>query len=104
MAREKVLHDVSTVWCAGHGIMWDGAVNKELTSLLESALNRDAIVATCGHGAVALLEVKTKHNATVDYFVKNKEASHLLPTAMYICMLTGVKCYSHSQQAETELL
>lgn len=54
--------------------MWDGAVNKELTSLLESAVKRDAIVATCGHGAVALLEVKTKHNATVDYYVKNKEA------------------------------
>ena len=65
--------------------MWDGAVNGELTSLLESALNRDCIVATCGHGAVALLEVKTKHNATVDYFVKNKEAKHL-PSLRSACV------------------
>ena len=65
--------------------MWDGAVNDELTSLLESALNNGAILATCGHGAVALLEVKTKHNATVDYFVKNKEANPLF--AVTVCVL-----------------
>jgi hypothetical protein len=83
------IHDTSAVWCAGHGIMWDGAVNTELTSLLESAVNRNAIVATCGHGAVALLEVKTKHNATVDYFVKNKEANHDIRchTIFVCCML-----------------
>jgi hypothetical protein len=84
-SASKFCQDASIVRCAGHGIMWDGAVNNELTSLLESALEGGAIVATCGHGAVALLEVKTKHNTTVDYFVKNKEAKPpLLSHSLYL--------------------
>lgn len=57
--------------------MWDGAVNEELETLLESALTSGATVATCGHGAVALLEVKNK--ATSDYYIKNKEVQKPLP-------------------------
>lgn len=58
----------------GHGIVWDGSVNNELATLLGKALEHGRCVATCGHGAAALLDVKDPFNKDQS-FVKNKEVT-----------------------------
>ncbi len=60
----------------GHGIVWDGSVNNELATLLGKALEHGRCVATCGHGAAALLDVKDPFNKDQS-FVKNKEVTKL---------------------------
>lgn len=54
--------------------MWDGSVNEEMRTLLENALASGATVAACGHGGVALLDVKDRQ--TGDFYIKNKQVSH----------------------------
>jgi len=40
----------------GHGIMWDGVANAEVTRLVESAHAAGGVVAAVGHGTAALLD------------------------------------------------
>lgn len=44
--------------CAGHGIMWDGVHNKELTRLVEAFWEDAKPVATCSQGAATLLDAQ----------------------------------------------
>ena len=43
---------------AGHGILWDGYRNEDLERLIRDFYAADKTVATCSHGAVALLGVQ----------------------------------------------
>ena len=52
-ADPKVIH-VDT----GHGILWDGYRNEDLERLICDFYTADKTIATCSHGAVALLGVK----------------------------------------------
>ena len=45
---------------AGHGILWDGYRNEDLERLVRDFFAADKTVATCSHGAVALLGVQVR--------------------------------------------
>ena len=51
-------HHIQTLNPAGHGIVWDGVHNKELTRLVEAFWEASKTVATCSQGAVALLDAR----------------------------------------------